>query len=170
MTLDDMEDDPSPLAVLRELLITDRVFYETIRLLEGHTRNQVVAGQLRNSGLALQILRTAIDQPTPSLVMNIDLSGNVLRNFLDPVPVVATYAQVVAGTETGVLVSGPTEACSICRDPLVTATRIRACGHCFHAECINQWFGVNTRCPVCRHDIRTQATQAAYGAADNSTQ
>jgi hypothetical protein len=36
------------------------------------------------------------------------------------------------------------------------ATRIRHCGHCFHSGCIGEWFSMNPRCPVCRHDIRLQ--------------
>jgi hypothetical protein len=161
MTIQDMGDlteEVTVLDVMREIFETERVFYGTVRFLEGHTRNHVVAAQLRNTGLALQILRTLADRPPQSLVMNIDLSGNILRNFLDPVPVLATNAQIAAATETGVGAEG--ETCSICRDAMVTGTRLRSCGHCFHADCINQWLGMNTRCPVCRHDIRTYASPA----------
>ena len=152
----DLEDEDSVLDVLREIFETERTFYGTVRFLEGQTRNHIVAAQLRNTGLALQILRTFMDRPAPaqSLVMNIDLSGNVLRNFLDPVPVIASAQQIAGATEHGVQVQN--EICSICRESMTTATRLRSCGHCFHAECIGEWLGMNTRCPVCRHDIREQ--------------
>ena len=164
MNLDmgDLEDEDSVLDVLREIFETERTFYGTVRFLEGQTRNHIVAAQMRNTALALQILRMFMERPAQpqSLVMNIDLSGNVLRNFLDPVPVVPTPQQVAAATEPGIQVQN--ELCSICRDPMITATRLRSCGHCFHSDCIDQWLGMNTRCPVCRHDVRDRA---AYGAA-----
>ena len=153
--------ETSFLDVLREIFETERIFYGSIRFLDGHTRNHVVAAHLRNTGVALQILRTIVERPIPppqSLVMNIDLSGNVLRNFFDPIPVLATPTQIARATETGVAMAG--ETCSICREGIATGTRLRACGHCFHADCINQWLGMNTRCPVCRHDIRAYAPLA----------
>ena len=33
--------------------------------------------------------------------------------------------------------------------------RIRYCGHIFIPSHLRQWFSLNTRCPVCRYDIRT---------------
>jgi hypothetical protein len=163
----DLEDDSSVLDVLREIFETERVFYGTVRFLEGQTRNHVVAAQLRNTGVALQILRTFMDRPPQptSLVMNIDMSGNVLRNFLEPIPVVATQAQIVAGTEADVALAN--ETCSICRDTITRGTRLRSCGHGFHSDCIDQWLGMNTRCPVCRHDIRERG---AYSPPANPTQ
>jgi hypothetical protein len=164
----DLGDEDTVLDVLREIFETERTFYGTVRFLEGQTRNHVVAAQLRNTAMALQILRTFMDRPAQptSLVMNIDMSGNVLRNFLEPVPVVATPAQIIAGTEVGVTLTN--ETCSICRDAITQGTRLRNCGHCFHADCIDQWLGMNTRCPVCRHDIREHA--AAYAPPVNPTQ
>lgn len=163
----DLEDEDTVLDVLREIFETERTFYGTVRFLEGQTRNHIVAAQMRNTGLALQILRTFMERPAQpaSVVMNIDLSGNILRNFLDPVPVVATPAQIAAATETHVPMAN--ETCSICRDTMTTGTRLRNCGHGFHADCIDQWLGMNTRCPVCRNDIRERA---AYGSAANPTQ
>lgn len=170
LNMGDLEDEDSVLDVLREIFETERSFYGTVRFLEGQTRNHVVAAHLRNTGLALQILRTFMDRPAQpaSLVMNIDLSGNMLRNFLDPVPVVASHAQIVAGTEVGVTLTN--ETCSICRDVITQGTRLRNCGHCFHSDCIDQWLGMNTRCPVCRHDIRDRAAHAAYAPDVNPPQ
>lgn len=161
----DMEHEDTVLDVIREIFETERSFYATVRFLDGQTRNHIVGAQLRNTGLALQIIREYMNRPPQQqqIVMNIDLSGNVLRNFLDPVPVVATPAQISAGTERDVAFN-TSEICSICRDSLSRGTRLRACGHCFHADCINEWLGMNTRCPVCRHDIREASV---YGARAN---
>ena len=164
----DMDDEISVLDVLRDIFDTERTFYGTVRFLDGQTRNHIVAAQLRNTGLALQILRTFMDRPAQpqSLVMNIDLSGNILRNFLDPVPVIPTREELAAGTETGVTFNS-NETCSICQDSVVHGTRLRNCGHCFHTDCIDQWLGMNTRCPMCRHDIRERS---AYAARANRNQ
>lgn len=153
-----MED--SVLDLIRELTQTDRAFFSMIRFLDGNTRNHLVAAHMRNTSQAYALLRLYLSQSTrtESIVMNIPLnsildpSGNFMRNFLDPVPVVPTRDQITAATENHVGVSDQT--CAICQEAVTCATRIRACGHCFHSQCIHEWFSMNTRCPICRHDIR----------------
>lgn len=153
----DYEDETTALDILREIFVTERAFYNVMRFLDGGTRNHVVAAHMRNTNLALQLLRLSMERPAgpTTMVMNIDLSGNVLRNtsFFDPVPVVPTQAQIAAGVELHVSVP-PNTTCPICQEAVSCATRLRACGHSFHSQCISQWLGMNTRCPVCRHDIR----------------
>lgn len=153
-----MED--SVLDLIRELTQTDRAFFSMIRFLDGNTRNHLVAAHMRNTSQAYALLRLYLSQSTrtESIVMNIPLnsildpSGNFMRNFLDPVPVVPTRDQIQAATENHVGVTDQT--CAICQEAVTCATRIRACGHCFHSQCIHEWFSMNTRCPICRHDIR----------------
>jgi hypothetical protein len=138
------------LDILNSHLQTERVLFSSLRFLEGGTRNHVLAAHMRNSSALLGILRTYQLQPATRMVINIpmDLSGN----WMDPVPVVPTREQIAAATEQHV---GVDTTCSICQDSLTCATRIRACGHCFHGQCIQQWLSVNSRCPMCRHDLRT---------------
>jgi hypothetical protein len=153
-----MED--SVLDLIRELTQTDRAFFSMIRFLDGNTRNHLVAAHMRNTSQAYALLRLYLSQSnrTESIVMNIPLnsildpSGNFMRNFLDPVPVLPTRDQITAATENHVGVTDQT--CAICQEAVTCATRIRACGHCFHSQCIHEWFSMNTRCPICRHDIR----------------
>ena len=153
-----MED--SVLDLIRELTQTDRAFFSMIRFLDGNTRNHLVAAHMRNTSQAYALLRLYLSQSTrtESIVMNIPLnsildpSGNFMRNFLDPVPVVPTRDQITAATENHIGVTDQT--CAICQEAVTCATRIRACGHCFHSQCIHEWFSMNTRCPICRHDIR----------------
>ena len=154
-----MEDD-GVLDLIRELTQTDRAFFSMIRFLDGNTRNHIVAAHMRNTSQAYALLRLYLTQArqTESVVMNIPLnsildpSGNFMRNFLDPVPVVPTRDQILAATDNHVGVTDQT--CAICQEAVTCATRIRACGHCFHSQCIHEWFSMNTRCPICRHDIR----------------
>ena len=153
-----MED--SVLDLIRELTQTDRAFFSMIRFLDGNTRNHIVAAHMRNTSQAYALLRTYLSQSTrtESVVMNIPLnsifdpSSNFMRNFLDPVAVVPTHEQITAATENHIGVTDQT--CAICQENVTCATRIRACGHCFHSQCIHEWFSMNTRCPICRHDIR----------------
>jgi hypothetical protein len=174
MVLNAMEDDlpeRTCLTVLHQLLEADTAFYGTVRLLDGRQRTRLVTTHMRTTEMALGILRRLIDPPSPprSIVITMDLSGNTMRGFLDSVPVTATPQQIASASDLNVITEPP-ETCPICRDPVQVATRLRACGHCFHADCITEWLGMNTRCPVCRHDIREPASQAAYGSRANPTQ
>ena len=157
-----MDDEYTVLDAVRDLTMTDRAFFSMVRFLDGGSRNHIVAAHLRNTSFAFTILRSLAARPPPPpterLVMNIPLntlldpSGNFLRSFLDPVPVIPTRAQIAAATETHI--NTPDTTCAICQESVECATRIRYCGHCFHGQCISEWFTMNTRCPVCRHDIR----------------
>jgi hypothetical protein len=146
------------LDVLSQLFETEEHFYEIVRFLDGQHRTHVVAAHQRNVSLALGLLRDYMRAPAsmtitvPIPVGGMDLSGN----FFDPVPVIPTPAQIRAATDLHVAVQD--QNCAICQEPVECATRIRYCGHCFHSGCIGEWFSMNPRCPVCRHDIRLQVS------------
>ncbi len=155
-------DEYTVLDAVHDIMETERTFYQTIRFLDGHTRSHIVPAQLRNTSIALDILRRYIAQPPTrtTMVMNIpiaglDISGNPTGNFFEPVPVVPTAAQIASGTETHIQVAAGT-VCAICQEAVTCATRMRHCGHTFHGSCIDQWLQMNPRCPVCRHDVRDQ--------------
>lgn len=156
------ENEYTLLDAIRDITQTDRAFFNVIRFLDGNTRNHIVAAQLRNTSQAYQLLRTSMLRTPPSetMVMNIPLgqlldpSGNFMRNFLDPVPVIPTTGQIRMGTQI-VTVAPPDTTCSICQEEITGVhTRMRHCSHSFHSQCISEWFTMNTRCPVCRHDVR----------------
>lgn len=172
-----MEGDYSILDAIRDITQTDRVFFNVVRFLDGNTRNHIVAAHMRNTNQMITLLRQVVDsQPREvrreNIVMNIPLnsifdpSGNFLRNFLDPVPVVPSREQIQAATENHIQ---ETETiCAICQENVTCATRIRHCGHCFHSQCIHEWFTMNTRCPICRHDIRDLRLDRSRNSNDNS--
>lgn len=149
-------EDLDILDVLHEIVQLERTFYGTTRFFDMASRAHIVAAHLRNTNAMIGLLRQYMTQPNriTNMVLNIpigldrDLSGN----FFDPVPVVPTQAQITTATDRHVNI--PDTNCAICQDSVTCATRIRACGHCFHPQCIDQWFSMNARCPVCRHDIR----------------
>lgn len=85
---------------------------------------------------------------------------HVAEAFMQPVPIVPTNAQITDATEMILYSStSPTlnTSCPISienfedDEPLL---RILHCQHAFRPEAIQTWFRTNTRCPVCRYDIR----------------
>jgi hypothetical protein len=149
------ESEVDVLDILHEMLVTDRAFYGTLRFMDGGSRSHIIAAHMRNHNQMLAIIRAYMLTPaTTNMVLNIPIGTmDASGNFFDPVPIVPSAQQIQTATETNVPVSN--ETCSICQDVMVNATRIRHCGHVFHAQCITQWFTMNARCPVCRHDIRS---------------
>lgn len=148
-----MSEERDVLDLLHEILENERTFYGIVRFLDNGTRNHIVAAHMRNLNTELSLLRQYMTT-SPNVTINIPLQGvDASGNFFDPVPVVPTPAQIQAAVERHVGVPADTT-CAICQETVPCATRIRACGHVFHDQCISQWFTMNTRCPVCRHDIR----------------
>jgi hypothetical protein len=149
-----MEDnDIDVLNVIQEIMETERSFHAIVRFLDGGTRNQLVAAQMRNTNNAMSLVRQYMQSETrQNLVVNIPLQMDLSGNFFDPIPVVPTQQQINSALENHIQVNETV--CSICQENVTCASRIRSCGHCFHGDCIRQWFSMNPRCPMCRVDIR----------------
>ena len=93
------------------------------------------------------------------------LSLNIPTNFMDPVVIRPTTEQIRSATEdVAEPLAGTT--CPICQDALTTqATRITHCNHTYHRSCLDSWFTMSARCPVCRYDVRGgQTTQTSPDA------
>ena len=151
----DME-EPDILSTIGELFESDVAFYGTLR--QFTNRDQLMALHQRNKAAMIALLQTMASRPrqTSRIIMQIG-QQTTDNNFMDPVPVVATPAQLRAATEREVQ-APENMACSICQESLTVATRLRSCGHHFHAACINEWFTQSARCPMCRNDIRDAGT------------
>ena len=48
--------------------------------------------------------------------------------------------------------------------------RIRACGHYFTPESLRTWFAGSVRCPICRHDIRTDLPNEHHVMNDHDSE
>jgi hypothetical protein len=151
------QEDLRILDTIRDVMETDQSFFSMSRYLDGRTRANLIAVQLRNTNIALNTIRDISSRRrTTTIVANIPIGAlDISGNFFDPVVVRPTQAEITAAVEHHIQVPEDTT-CSICQDELSCATRIRHCGHTFHSSCINEWFSMNPRCPVCRHDIRLQ--------------
>ena len=85
-------------------------------------------------------------------------------NFLDSVPVMPTQREITNAIET---IEGTNGNCAICQETITSdGSRIRHCGHTYHRSCIESWFLLSVRCPVCRHDIREQGGPSSQTSSD----
>ena len=169
-----MSEEIDILEVVHSITLTDRQFYSNIRYLDSATRNNVVLAHERNTREALGLLRTFLDPPPPrpqvrprhmvfNIPLNIDLSGN----FFDPVPIRPSVQQIERAVQ--IQPTSVNTMCVICQEEIQTLnmSRIRPCNHCFHEDCLREWFTQNPRCPTCRYDIR-QFTQTALQGGNDS--
>jgi len=142
------------IAVIRDLIESDTVFFRTATVLGEPLRSRVLANRSRMTQDILSLMRLMITPPQPPqrFVVNIPLDLN--NTDFEPVAVVPTQAQIAAAMETGV--AAPADGlCAVCQDGFtVPCARLSRCGHHFHDACITQWFGSSVRCPVCRDDVR----------------
>lgn len=92
------------------------------------------------------------------------------NTFMNPVVVAPSRAQINSSLQD---YPNTTSNCAICQEPISSGgCRIRQCGHVYHRTCIENWFSMSVRCPVCRHDIREegQPTQTSPAAEQTSSQ
>ncbi|XP_020212066.1 putative RING-H2 finger protein ATL21B [Cajanus cajan] len=67
-------------------------------------------------------------------------------------PTIESYPKIVIGENRRLPKKGD-KTCSICLSeymPKETVKTIPECGHCFHAQCIDEWLPLNASCPICR--------------------
>ena len=97
-----------------------------------------------------------------------------LAEWSNPVPVVATPAQISSATEEldfSAIDAPLNERCPITQQvfrPTDRVTRIRRCGHLLETGALRRWFTYSARCPMCRLDIR-DAPNSTTAAPDAPT-
>lgn len=97
------------------------------------------------------------------LVNEVMLNNDNLENLdnLEPVLVRPTQEQINNATRIvryGDVEEPQNHRCTISLmafDEDTQVTMITGCGHMFDTSELNRWFELNTRCPLCRYDIRT---------------
>lgn len=107
--------------------------------------------QMRESMFGL--IETLVAPPEPT-TPPVTMTFQMPLNWNDPIPVVATPAQI-RHSMINQAVSEPPQSCAICQDSIHEhGVELRNCQHAFHRSCITTWFTTSVRCPVCRNDIR----------------
>ena len=89
----------------------------------------------------------------------------LLDSFLDPVQIIPSQEQIenaVINTIYNEIENPQNTTCPISLvqfNPTHEVSKILHCGHLFLKEELNHWFQNNSRCPLCRYDIRTYPIQ-----------
>ena len=84
------------------------------------------------------------------------------------VPPVAVAPSACLQRSVSPLHSSPTE-CAICLDPICCWPHRLACGHAFHATCLQKWgsmqdaTGLSGSCPLCREPLHPPAWRTLVG-------
>lgn len=151
-----MDNQVGILDVLDQVLHTERIFYQSARILQAGRRETIIDTHQRNTAVLLGLVRSymSVESPMYSVRYNVTVPNTLPAGWNDPVVVHPTADQILAATETSTP-SDDSGNCAICQETLTSpATRIRHCGHSFHTTCISEWFTRSVHCPNCRHDIR----------------
>ncbi|RCV18454.1 hypothetical protein SEVIR_3G321200v4 [Setaria viridis] len=63
----------------------------------------------------------------------------------------------------------PAEQCAVCINVVrdgETVRRLPACGHAFHAPCVDGWLRAHATCPMCRADVKVAASEPPTWGSD----
>jgi hypothetical protein len=140
---------------LMEGLIEGRndFFTRTMQLTPHAQRGTLLSRFMMNEVCYLEILNRIYQNSTRNSTV---VTLSIPTSFSDPVTVTPSQTQINTAIEN---IESTNSNCPICQDSISSgACRIRHCGHVYHRTCLLSWFGMNVRCPVCRHDIREQGT------------
>jgi len=123
--------------------------------------NTIIESRLLLSALEPILMLPRLRRVAP---LHVNLEDSLLfGSFFDSIPVHANSAQIeMASDVLDVHVVAVDTICAICQEHEGSATwrRLRNCDHYFHLACVDNWFGRNAHCPVCRADIRNPPTVA----------
>ena len=81
---------------------------------------------------------------------------------VESMPVVAVDAARVAADSH----------CAVCKEPFELGAEAREmpCSHIYHADCILPWLALRNSCPICRHEMPTDAPRAGARAAGEGSE
>lgn len=139
-----------------------------------HTNNRVIINDIPYILEEIQYispLNTSVINENPNLETNrgrsnslVNEIGRLVGTFFEPVTISPTQLQIEQATENIIYrdIPNPTNnSCPICLENFVETSRvtmIKHCSHVFNTESLMTWFNNNSRCPVCRFDIRNYQT------------
>lgn len=151
-------EEPNVLSMIEELISGRNEFLsgDFVRRVPFHNRAGLLSRYMTNEIMYLEMINrihthnTYLQNAVAGLLtLNISSSRSV---FFNPVTISPTQTQINASLQN---YPNITSNCAICQDAISSGgCRIRQCGHVYHRTCIENWFSMSVRCPVCRYDIR----------------
>ena len=133
-----------------------RAMLETIPIVKFGDR-AAPAGTVKDSSSADVEMNATPQHGTPE-VINTDASSST-----DAVPSTDVEATATGANADGTDAEGHL-GCSICTEDFTKGEEVRVlpCNHKFHPDCVDPWLlNVSGTCPLCRIDLRPQASDAA---------
>jgi len=106
---------------------------------------------------------------------NNNILTQLLQSFFQPIEVYPTQSQIETATRVtryGDIIQPINTQCPITMENFNDndmVTVIRPCSHIFHTDNLMNWFRSNSRCPVCRYDIREYNLNASTEFFNNPT-
>jgi hypothetical protein len=166
--------DVNPLSIIEDMVNGRNEFLSSdfMRRVPYHNRNTLISRYMTNELVYLEMINRIHSQNVQTQAAATALLSLTFpsASFFNPVTVTPSRAQINSSLQD---YSGGSSSCAICQDAISSGgCRIRQCGHVYHRSCIESWFSMSVRCPVCRHDIREagQANQTSSAAAQTSSQ
>ena len=166
--------EPSVLSMIADLIVGRNDFFQRdfMRTLPYNMRAGVISRYMTNELVYLEMIHRIHLQNAQLQTAAATLFGLSMTNpaFTSSVVVAPTRIQINASLQN---YPNTTSNCAICQEEISSnGCRIRQCGHVYHRSCIENWFSMSVRCPVCRHDIREEGppTQTSPAASQTSSQ
>jgi hypothetical protein len=167
------EEHTSVLSLIETMLEGRNNFFSNqgLRPIPFAYRPGVVARYMSNEALYIEFINrvysNSIQTQAAATALVTLTMPNMLASFMDPVNIAPTQEQITSSLED---TASTTSSCAICQEAISSgASRIRQCGHVYHRACIVTWFSSSVRCPVCRHDIRTENPPAQTSSGEERT-
>ena len=155
------EESNSVFSLLEDMIVGRNNFLSspTLRAIPFTYRPSMIARYMNNEALYIEFINrvymNSIQTRAAATALITLTMPNMVGNFLDPVTIAPSVAQINHSLEN---TESTTSSCAVCQDSISSgACRIRQCGHVYHRACIVTWFSTSVRCPVCRYDIRTES-------------
>ncbi|KAJ3691833.1 hypothetical protein LUZ61_020997 [Rhynchospora tenuis] len=130
------------LLIFVALLLLFFILYTYLR--HCHMRRQVQRRLINDSGRRPQFIFSVREEPSPN---------RLDQAVIDSIPVI----------ELPLHRQDSTESCAVCISEFTHGEKVRVlpqCGHRFHLECIDMWFGSHSTCPLCRSDVNSPAAKS----------
>ncbi|PVH62835.1 hypothetical protein PAHAL_3G413300 [Panicum hallii] len=91
-----------------------------------------------------------VGQPRQGQEVNGSAAGGLSQEDVEAIPAFEYRRRLV----------GPAEQCAVCINVVRDGEMVRrlpACGHTFHAPCVDGWLRAHATCPMCRADVKVVA-------------